>query len=252
MYMIKPTWQSRDGKVKLFKGDCLDIINSFATDSFDCLITDPPYCSGGRSIGQKQQTPKRKYQHNSRQHLYQDFDGDNLDNHSFVRFNNIWLKAVYDKLKPGRISGIFSDWRQIATFTDCFQLGGFQYKGLACWDKTKAARPTPGRYRQQTEFFIWGSKGTLKPEGPYLAGVWTKAVNIKDKHHVAGKPTYIMQELIKVAWRPDDVIIDPFMGSGTTGVACVKANKHFVGIESNDYYFDVAKERIEKAINNHE
>jgi len=67
------------------------------------------------------------------------------------------------------------------------------------------------------------------------------------KEHIAAKPVELMCELIERFTQPGDTILDPFMGSGTTGVACVKTGRNFIGIEIDKGYFDIAQKRIEEA-----
>lgn len=68
--------------------------------------------------------------------------------------------------------------------------------------------------------------------------------NVKDKKHPSEKPIDLMKILINNSSNEGDIVLDPFMGSGTTGIACKQLNRNFIGIEIDDGYFNIAKERI--------
>ena len=70
---------------------------------------------------------------------------------------------------------------------------------------------------------------------------------VKDKQHETQKPVELFEKLIELVTKSNHVVLDPFMGSGTTGVACKNTNRDFIGIELNEKYFEIAQERIEKA-----
>ena len=145
---------------------------------------------------------------------------------------------------------MFSDWRQLPQASDALQSGGFVWRGLVAWDKTGAARsPHTGYFRHQCEYVLWGTKGKcLKApgRGPW-PGCYREPVRQSDKHHLNGKPTQLMRDLVQCV-PPDGLILDPFMGSGTTGVAALHEGRRFIGIEQDPGYFEVAKRGMEKAL----
>ena len=75
-----------------------------------------------------------------------------------------------------------------------------------------------------------------------------KSVSSKDKHHQTEKPVELLEKLIAICPQ-NGIVIDPFMGSGSTGVACVKTGRKFIGMELDPGYFETAKQRIERAVN---
>lgn len=81
-------------------------------------------------------------------------------------------------------------------------------------------------------------------DGPCAPGVFRYSANSEEKHHIAGKPQRLLQDLLILC---GDVVLDPFMGSGTTGVAAANMGKRFIGIEINRTHFDIACERISRA-----
>ena len=125
-----------------------------------------------------------------------------------------------------------------------------QWRGIVVWDKTEAARPPgPAYFRHQCEYILWGTKGVTRAEyagGPWN-GVFRLGVSQNDKHHITGKPTGLMRQLVQVC--PEGgTVLDPFMGSGTTGVACRLEGREFIGIELDATCYDIAERRIMQAV----
>ena len=233
---------------ELHHGDLFDVVPTLAPGSFDALIVDLPYSSGGLHIGTKQQSTWRKYQGSGVQLRRQDFDGDSRDQLSFQAWATDVLRAGYRVLKRSAVFAAFSDWRQIGPLAIAAQCAGFVLRGIAVWDKTEAARPSPGRFRNQCEFILWGSKGELPADRgvPILPGVLRSVVRANDKHHLTGKPTAVMRWLAQFV-APGGRILDPCAGSGTTGVAALLEGRHFVGIEQDAHYAHVAAARLRAA-----
>lgn len=144
---------------------------------------------------------------------------------------------------------MFSDWRQLPTASDALQAGGIVWRGVVVWDKGRAARaPHKGYFRHQCEYVLWGTRGALEARsgrGPW-DGCFSVPVLPREKHHLTGKPVALMERLVEVV-PAGDVVLDPFMGSGSTGVACVRTGRSFVGIEVVPEYYEVARRRIEAA-----
>ncbi len=92
---------------------------------------------------------------------------------------------------------------------------------------------------------MWGSVGKMAFERGvgYLDGLVSHVVKAKDKFHVTGKPTDLMSDVVQLV-QPGGTIIDPFMGSGTTGVAAIQSGYEFIGVELSEEYFYIACERI--------
>lgn len=144
---------------------------------------------------------------------------------------------------------MFTDWRQLPLASDALQAGGFIWRGIISWDKTRSARaPHKGYFRHQCEYIVWGTKGVSIAAdwgGPW-PGSYTIPVKQADKHHMAGKPTDLMAQLVECC-PPGGTVLDPFMGSGTAGVACVQTGRSFIGIEIDPTYYAIAERRIAEA-----
>ena len=223
---------------ELYRGDSLAVIPCLA-GPFDAVVTDPPYSSGGQSKGDRARSTGAKYL-NSGSNNYPDFLGDTKDQRSYLHWSALWMSLCYDRLADGGLIIVFSDWRQLPVTTDAIQSAGFTWRGVGVWDKTGGSRPYKGGFRAQTEFFCWGSKGSLKGE-KYSPGLFRVAPLAGGKFHQVGKPLPLMEQLIDAC---GPRILDPFMGSGTTGLAATSQGKEFTGIEVSEHYFKVAVERL--------
>jgi hypothetical protein len=99
--------------------------------------------------------------------------------------------------------------------------------------------------KQAAEFITWGVKCTLDhARDLYLPGYFIASQPRKDRVHITQKPVEVMQQLVRIC--PEDgTVLDPFTGSGTTGVAALREGRHFVGVELSDHYAAVAERRLQ-------
>lgn len=234
----------------LYQGDALDLLREFPAESCDALVTDPPYSSGAFVRADKAIDPRSKYcQHNNDQGR-PTFVGDNRDGRSWSFWCTLWLAQCFRIVRQGGYALVFTDWRQLPLLTDAFQAAGFLWRGLIAWDKTTAARaPHCGYYRHQCEYIVWGTKGPIHNPGagsggPY-PGCLREPVRQRDKLHMTGKPTPLMRALLGPI-PAGGVVLDPFAGSGTTGVACLQTGREFVGIEASKAYCAIAIARLQQ------
>jgi len=226
-------------------GDCLAVLRGLPDACVDALITDPPYSSGGMYRSDRLKEPSEKYVKNGTQVVRPEFAGDNRDQRSFGYWCSLWLGECQRVAKPGAPICVFADWRQLSVVTDVIQAGGWVLRGVAVWDKTETCRPTMGRFASQAEFLAWGSNGAMPLDRgvPCLAGVLRTPVRQDDKHHITGKPTELMIEVVEIC-APGGLVLDPFCGSGTTGVAAVRRGLRFLGIEREASYVAIARDRL--------
>ncbi len=232
----------RLGPATLILGDALEALRSI--DTVTDVLGDPPYSSGGQFRGDRVQGSNTKYLNRAQAAQYATFSGDNRDQRSYAHWTALWLDAARQATAPGGLLGVFSDWRQLPTTTDALQAGGWTWRGVAVWDKTEGTRPVLGRYRNQAEFLAWGTNGPRETTGPVAPGVIRKAVD-RNKAHATAKPVDMLKQLLAPM---GGRVLDPFMGSGSTGVACLESGREFVGIESNPEIFEVARVRITEAL----
>ena len=239
---------------ELHQGEALAILRELPSCSLDAIVTDPPYNSGGASSAARTtMTARQKYQNSDTRRIYPDFAGDNRDQRSFAAWCNLWLSECHRVAREGAPILIFTDWRQLPTMTDALQAADFIWRGIAVWNKTGGCRPTRGRFAAQAEYIVWGSKGAMpfQRAAPTLPGVFSHVVKQSDKHHLTGKPTPLMRDLLRIV-EPGGVVLDPFAGSGTTGVAAIEMGYGFIGIEREPAYAELSLSRLLAAQGNQE
>jgi site-specific DNA-methyltransferase (adenine-specific) len=244
---MKPDYQA-DG-VSLYLADCLDVLPQLERGTVDAIVADPPYSSGGQFAGDRLRSTKSKYQQTGQRKQWADFTGDTRDQLSHAYWCRLWLARCLELAKPGAVAAVFSDWRQVSATTLALQSGGWIYRGLAVWDKTEQVRPYLGRFRAQAEYAIWGTNGPRPkmPDVGALPGVMRASQRHSEKFHLAGKPVEVLENLVKVA-PAGGLVADPFMGSGTGAIACLRTGRRYVGCEVDRVHFDIAVERIESEL----
>ena len=237
----RPTWE-------IIRGDALTVIPTLAPGSFDALITDPPYASGGRTQNDKNKSTQQKYS-SMGVNAPPAFSGDNKDQRSWTRWASEWLYEARKVCKPGAPCCVFIDWRQLPALSDAMQWSGWIWRGVAVWDKGNS-RPQKGRFRQQAEYIVWGSNGDMPITRPVpcLPGVF-KYGNPQNRIHLTEKPLPLMREIVKIT-EPGGRILDPFAGGATTLLAAVLEGYEAVGIEESEEYAALGRERIQKELAN--
>jgi site-specific DNA-methyltransferase (adenine-specific) len=238
------------GDATLYLGDALVVLPQLDIQA-DALITDPPYCSGGTSSASRVASTTSKYVQSvtaTKASHNRPFSGDQRDPRSFRFWVTMWLLLAREHLREGAYALAFSDWRQAPMMTDAMQASGLIWRGTVPWDKTESIRaPHTGYFRHQCEYVIWGSNGPLQKSthgGPW-PGCIRARVNPREKLHMTGKPIALMSALVRCV-TPGGLILDPFMGSASTGVAALLSGRKFVGIECDRHSFDVSCDRLQK------
>lgn len=236
------------GNATLYHGDSLEMLQGLPQASVDAVITDPPYSSGGAFRGDRAMDTKTKYLSSGSGNLEktQDFGGDNRDQRSFHFWSALWATAALRVARPGAPGLFFSDWRQLPISTDYLQAGGWVWRGIVPWAK-KAARPQMGRFSAQCEYVVWGSAGSMPVDRGVgcLPGFYEFSYP-PDREHITQKPVDLMEAMVEIC-PAGGTVLDPFMGSGTTGVAAVRQGRRFIGCEQSLQYFEIACRRIEEA-----
>ena len=238
--------------IRLIHGDCLNVMQDIADGSVDMVLTDPPYSSGGLFAGDRKKSTHTKYLNTKHTGaaVLPDFSGDNMDQRSFVEFMRIILSRARIKTKSEGICAVFVDWRNLPAMTDAMQWAGWVWRGIVVWDKG-TARNIPGRFRPDCEYIICGTNGARSVDWDKGTSALPGCYHIPSvpsikRQHQTEKPIDLMEKLLRIS-PSDATILDLFMGSGTTGVACTNTGRKFIGIELSRYYFEMAKQRIEKA-----
>lgn len=214
--------------VTLNHGDCVDVMKTIPDNSVDLIVADPPYFLGMTHNGQK---------------------GDFND----LAICKPFFASVADEFKrilsPKGEFYIFTDWRGYAFYYPIFS-ERLPLKNLIVWDKKSGAG---NFYTYSHEFIMYGVNCNKNKKG---RNVWVEtafssgAMKTNGKKvHPTQKPVELIEKIIRNSSDPGDTILDPFMGSGTTGVASERVgNRNFIGIEINEIYFTIAKQRINNAV----
>lgn len=244
--MIPPYYE--DSRAALYQGEALAVLADLEAMTVDAVITDPPYSSGGMTRGDRSGGTVSKYvtTQNTRRDELVDFGGDNRDQRAYEYWCALWLSECHRVTRSGGVCLMFTDWRQLPATTDALQSGGWVWRGVVPWYKP-AARPQAGRFASQCEYVVWGSKGGMTTDyaAPCLPGFY-QASSPREREHITQKPLDVMRQLARIA--PEGgTIIDPFMGSGTTGAAAILERRRFIGVEQIEHYAKVAERRIRTA-----
>lgn len=220
------------GRATLYQGDCRDILPMLG--KVDAVVTDPPYLlvSGGVTNRPMMGKFKEGVYDNSGAIIPVD-----------IEFED-WLPLVADKLESGH-AYIMVNNRHVAECQKQAELAGFRFHNLLVWDKGIA---TPNRwYMKNCEFTLFMFRGKANKIKDAGCKQLIKCMPPINADHETQKPVALMQHYIGNSTVEDDAVLDPFMGSGTTGVAAVQMGRHFIGIEKEAKYFDIACRRLQDA-----
>ena len=235
------------GNVTLFHGDALRVLTTLPAESMDAVLTDPPYSSGGITLGARQADPSQKYQSSGTKRQYPPMLGDAKDQRSWIMWCTLWLGECWRIARDGAPLMVFTDWRQLPALSDAVQAAGWKWLGIVPWDK-KSARPQIGKFRQQCEYLLFGVKGRFVAHTrACLPGVYAYPVVAAKKVHLTSKPVALIEDLLAVT-PPGAIVLDPFMGGGSVGEACVRTGRGYVGVELSQEYYDISRNRLVAAL----
>lgn len=225
--------------LSLYQGDALDVLRSLPDASVDMLLTDPPYSSGGLTLSARQADPTHKYQASNVKRAYPAMLGDAKDQHSWMLWSTLWLSQCLRVARDGAVCLVFTDWRQLPSLTDAVQAAGWKWLGVIPWDK-RSARPMVGKFRHQCEYIVFGVKGHFRPHSRQnLPGLYSYPVIPARKNHLTAKPVQLITDLLAIAPEGGSVL-DPFMGGGSVGAACIATGHSYTGVELSPEYFDIS------------
>ena len=214
--------------IDLRQGDCLEIMKSLPDGSVDLILTDPPYdvITGGNK---NKAAPKGILTENKQlMKTIPSFEG--------------WLPECYRVLKDDSHAYFMTNFKNLEAMMVAIRSAGFNIHNLLVWEKNNA---TPNRwYMKNIEYTIFARKGKAKTITDSGSKTCHHFDNIRDKQHPTQKPVELMSFYVGNSTEIDAVVLDPFMGSGSTGVACVNTNRRFIGIELDEGYFGIAQGRI--------
>ena len=166
-----------------------------------------------------------------------------LFKHNEIKFSE-WLPEIYRVLKDDSHAYIYINARNVKELQTEAEKVGFKYQNIIIWEKGNA---TPNRYYLQAyEMILLLRKGKARNINNMGTKNLLKVKNIiGNKTHPTEKPVELNKIFIENSSNQGDIVLDPFMGSGSCGVACKETGRNFVGIEIDEKYFEIAKKRIE-------
>ena len=226
------------GRATLYLGDCLTVMQSLAP--VDHIIGDPPY-EASLHAAKAHLTNLRKD------------SGPELREISFDCIDPI--REQFVSVSAPLCKGWFVSFCTVEgarPWADCINASPMKYKRACIWVKPDSTPQLNGQGPAQgAEVFTvsWAGTGHAKWNAGGKRGVYTHCVNNPERHgiHPTEKPVSLMSEIMADFTNPEQTILDPFMGSGTTGVAAVRMGRNFIGIEQNPQFFDIACARIAAA-----
>lgn len=194
-------------------------------ESVNAIITDPPY-----GINYVSQTGARIKN----------------DKVPFIWF----LYDAFRVLKSGGTLLCFTRWDVEQTFIDAIELAGFWVKSEVIWDKVyHGMGDTKAAFAPAHENIVFAIKGKYSfPGGRPKDLVTFSKLGSAQMIHPTEKPVGLIANLITAVTKPDDLILDPFAGSGSTLVAAKKSGRRFIGVELDDEYYEKARRRIEEVV----
>ena len=234
----------------IYNDDCIKVMSQLPDKKIDLIFADPPYflSNGGLSIHSGKIVSVNKGEWD-KQENYKDTQ----------KFTYDWLFQCFRLLKDGGSIWVSGTHHNIFDVERIMKKIGFKIINIVIWHKID---PPPLIYKNKFKFsyetIIWASKGRPKyfnyegmkqaASGEEMHDVWNlPAVSMNEKqfgYHPTQKPECLLERIISATSLPKDVVLDPFMGSGTTGAVAVRLNRKFVGIEKEKEFFNIAYSRI--------
>ena len=218
--------------IKLYCGDCLNIMKQIENESIDLIVTDPPYLI--------------KYKTNRRKNKDHDFCSEilNDDNEQLIID---YIRECYRILKNNTAMYMFCNCDKVDFFKQELENAGFKIKNMIIWVKNNwTAGDLKAQFGKQYEIIFLVNKGRKCFNGKRITDVWMfDKISGKKQLHQNQKPVDLLKQCILKHSDENDIIFDGFMGSGSTGVACIETNRKFIGVELDKKYFEIAKERID-------
>jgi len=245
--------------IELHHGDCLEVIKSIPDGSIACVITDCPYhiIAGGITIEQRVDEcsgvlrkrvvsdgskVSNKWLKASQKDTCSAVKGGKMFGNNSIKFEE-WLPEVYRVLKNNSHCYIMINSRNLCELQTKAEKVGFKFQNLLVWDKGNA---TPNKwYMQGLEFILMLRKGkAVQINNMGEKNIFRVPNIIGKKVHPTEKPEALMKILVENSTKVGDVVLDPFMGAGSTGLACKHNGRSFIGIEIDEKYYKIAEERI--------
>jgi len=223
---------------KIYYMDAIEFLKKIPDNSVDLVLTDPPY-----NISKK-----NNFGTMERYSQYEGMDFGEWDK----EFNLIsWIKIATQKMKSPSSIIIFSSWQNLKIIADELEKRDISVKRVLVLKKTNPMPVNRDRlFVNSFEFMIWGTKGTkwtFNRRGVYETGFFECKNNGITKHPTE-KQVKTIKELLEILTNENDIVLDPFLGSGTTAVACKQLGRNFIGCDISEEYVKIANKRLEQEV----
>lgn len=255
----------------IYHGDAPTLLGSIET-SVDAVLTDPPYASGSRTEASRVASGAMLRDNTDRaertRFADRPIDLDQMTTTGFVWLLRSVALACYDLLPPGGSFLSFIDWRQWSNLAGAIETCNYRVQGMVVWDK--GSMGLGNGFRAQHELICHASKGVptvydrssgnvldvipdesdrrfCEAVDRYFSGV-EHAPRVPPLDHPSPKPVGLMRRLMEVVSPPGGVILDPFMGSGSTLRAAMESGRQAIGIERDERYCEVAARRLDQGV----
>jgi len=253
---------------KIYNEDCLKVLNDTSKvekESIQLIFADPPYNLSGNGL-------KSTGSKTGGDFSMVNEDWDKMEESEFILFTNEWIASSKEVLKPNGSIFIACSYHNMGESIMSLKLNGFEIKNIITWNKSNAMPNLTRRVlTHTTEFVIWAIKGKswvfnydilkeLNPEkkkdgsDKQMRDIWTmplcqgkerlRDVDGKKALHPTQKPEELLKRIILGFSNEDDVILDPFGGSGTTPFVAKKYGRNFIAIEREKKYADAINSRV--------
>jgi len=242
--------------VRLLQGDCIEILNQARENSVDMIFADPPYflSNGGITCYAGKMVSVNKGRWDKSKGVE--------ENHKFILE---WLKACQRVLKPNGTIWVSGTTHIIYSVGYAMQEIGYKILNDIIWYKRNAPPNLSCRYfTHSTEIVLWAAKNEKSKhyfdyqlmkkmnQGKQMRNVWEisspPSEEKKFGKHPTQKPVDLLRRIILSSTKEGDLVLDPFCGSSTTGVAAFLLNRKYVGIDKEEEYLELSRKRLEQAI----
>lgn len=219
----------------VYNMDFIKGVKYISDKSIDLVVTDPPYklVQGGctnKAVTLKGATNLK--------------NGNVFDNNS-IKFSD-WIPEIYRVLKENTHCYIMCNDRNLKELLIESENAGFKLLNILVWKKKKHS---PNRYYlKNAEFIVFLRKGgaiNINNMGTFQC---LEIDNVKNKFHPSEKPIELMEIYINNSSKENDVVLDPFMGAGSTAIACINTNRNYIGFELDSTYCDITNKRIQDIV----
>ena len=239
-------------EIKLYNDDCIVAMKKVADKSIDLIVTDPPYNLGNFMKNRDTNLSKM------RDNFFGSAGWDDMEFDDWEKSMDNFFKSSARVMKKGGTMIVFMAIIKVETIIRLAEKHGFYYKTTGIWHKTN---PMPRNmnlhFVNSTEAWVYFTyktrTGTFNNGGAMFHDFVETSVtpNGERKYgkHPTQKPESLIQHFVEILSNPDDWVLDPFMGTGTTGVVAKRTERNFIGVELDKTYFDMAKSRIEEKRN---